>query len=506
MPHPLRLATHLSLCSRAAGVLLLLQVLACSGQVAQEPGAQEGGDGSPEAAWLEAIGTGAAQTARVCERGATDRVARALCGDSAPAIGSLEDLYRALQLAEPEQRYVAATTHSLGLSARSVSAANPRVLLFPNTSTQAEPLAYEQVVATGFTRGEQRVELLGLDPATYEYNFYLLTFEQTCNRSRCSPEDLLTSKVESDWSAWTLYSDRELEDTPLDCVTCHQPFGAGSHKQMLMRQVVDPWMHWSDFRGGDETLCPELPPEGEAPKVIATSDGLDLLEAIEGTSGSYAGVPLPELQAARSGEVLADYLIDAELLIQGSPAPPHLYEQLAFRTREALCERFHTGASPSWDEDRRLAQARGLPVPFYAPDILDPERRAELRSDRAGWLRRFDTEQPFELATSLIDEEAARAIGFVPRPEDGAPEILRALCSRCHAASTPANLARARFDVDALDAVEPATFRAVRERLSLPKDSPRLMPPQRVADLPDWAIERIITYLEGRCATPGGCR
>ena len=53
---------------------------------------------SPEDVWLSRIGTGPAQTARVCGRGATDRVATALCNKATPPIRGLDDLYRALRL------------------------------------------------------------------------------------------------------------------------------------------------------------------------------------------------------------------------------------------------------------------------------------------------------------------------------------------------------------------------------------------------------------------------
>ena len=89
---------------------------------------------SPEDVWLSRIGTGPAQTARVCGRGATDRVATVLCDKSTPPIRSLDDLYRALHLGRPGQRLVAATVNSLGLSARTVSSLNPRVLVFDDGS------------------------------------------------------------------------------------------------------------------------------------------------------------------------------------------------------------------------------------------------------------------------------------------------------------------------------------------------------------------------------------
>ena len=129
--------------------------------------------------------------ARVCARGADDRVAQALCASPPAAISSLEDLYGALQLASPDKRRLAATTHSLSLSGRTVSGANPRVVVLADNSVPGG-LPYEGVVATAFARGEQQVELVALDPATYEYNFYLLRFVQRCNASRCTSEPLLT--------------------------------------------------------------------------------------------------------------------------------------------------------------------------------------------------------------------------------------------------------------------------------------------------------------------------
>ena len=464
---------------------------------------------SPDDVWLSRIGTGPAQTARVCGRGATDRVATVLCDKSTPPIRSLDDLYKALHLGRPGQRLVAATVNSLGLSARTVSSLNPRVLVFDDTSHLTEPINYERFVVAGFTRGEQLVELAGLDPATYEYTFYLFRFEQACNRSRCTPEDLLTEKIESGWTSWTLYADHDLEDTPLDCLSCHLPFGKGTHKMLLMRQVTDPWMHWSDFRGGDErTLCPIQPPDGSPGKRVVTAEGLDILRAIEGTAGRFAGVPAPELHGAESGKALAKFLVDAEQSIRISPYPPgYPYEQVSFQTRETVCERFYTGTSPTWDRQRRESLARGLPVPFYRPDVFEPSRRAEVLSDRAAFLRRHAPEDAADVAASFIGPEIATEVGFLPREKDSAPELLRSMCVRCHATNTDARLKRARFNVEAIetDRVAPATFLAIKRRLSLPKRSPELMPPWRVGELPPWAIARIERYLRDHCTEPGAC-
>ncbi len=463
---------------------------------------------APEDVWLARIGTGPAQTARVCGHGATDRVATALCDKATAPIRGLPDLYRALRLDQTGERLVAVTTHSLGLSARTVSGLNPRVLVYQDISHKRRRVNYEEVVVTTFARGEQLVELAALDPATYEYNFYLLRFTQACNRTRCTPEDLLTERIESGWVDWTLYSDRDLEDTPLDCVSCHLPFGPGTHKQLLMRQEFDPWMHWSDFRGGDErTLCPERPADGSAGKIVATAEGLDLLRAVEGAAGHYAGVAMATLYAAESGKIFASYIADSEGLIRSSPYRPadYPYGQIGFSTREVLCERFHTGTSPTWDRQRREARERGLAMPYYGPDVVDAQRRAEVAPDRAAFLRRHAADDAFDVAASFIAADVPGAVGFVPRQEDTAPEILRAMCVRCHAAKTDARFRRARFNAEAIDRIGPVTATAIRRRLSLPRTSPEIMPPLRVAELPSWAIARIDRYLRDRCTDPGAC-
>ena len=93
---------------------------------------------SPEDVWLSRIGTGPAQTARVCGRGATDRVATVLCDKSTPAIRSLDDLYRALRSRpRPASGSSRRRSHSLGLSARTVSGLNPRVLVYRGHQPQA---------------------------------------------------------------------------------------------------------------------------------------------------------------------------------------------------------------------------------------------------------------------------------------------------------------------------------------------------------------------------------
>ena len=337
---------------------------------------------------------------------------------------------------------------------------------------------YEEFVAAGFTRGEQLVELVALDPATYEYKFYLLRFEQACNRSRCTPEDLLTEKIESGWTGWTLYADRDLEDTALDCLSCHLPFGKGTHKLLLMRQVTDPWMHWSDFRGGDErTLCPIQPPDGSPGKRVVTAEGLDILRAIEGTAGRYAGVPVPELHAAKSGKVLAKFLVDAE----GHSRQP-LSPRLPLRTAQFpdagdRLRALSTGTSPTWDRQRRESLARGLPVPYYRPDVFEPSRRAEVVADRAAFLRRHAPDDASDVAASFIAPRSRPKLAFFPAKKTVRPRS----SDRCaFAVMRPARM-RASSGLGSTPRRSTTSRRRRRRRfarrLSLPRRSPELMPP-----------------------------
>jgi hypothetical protein len=217
-------------------------------------------------------------------------------------------------------------------------------------------------------------------------------------------------------------------------------------------------------------------------------------------------VPVSELHAAKSGERFISFLVAAEALGRSSPGQDKFpLGQLSFPAREALCERFRTGKSPTWDQHRRESSERGLPTPYYGPDVVDPGRRAELVADRAAFLRRHAADDSFDVAASFMGADVGPAVGFVPRREDAARDILRSMCVRCHAANVDHRLGRARFNAEAIDQIGPVTATAVRRRLSLPRSSPELMPPLRVGELPSWAIALVERYRREHCTDPGAC-
>jgi hypothetical protein len=234
-----------------------------------------------------------------------------------------------------------------------------------------------------------------------------------------------------------------------------------------------------------------------------------LLGRLEGASGQYGGIPVADLVQAKSGDLFSAFLVDAELTIRASPYQPsnYPYAQVYFASKDVLCERVQMGTSPSWDQARVDALSRGLPVPYYGYDVLDPAQRRQVEEDRAAFLSRHADEDAFDVAMSLLGADVSSAVGFTPLPDDDAPQILRSLCVRCHAEGTDPRLNRARFNAEHIERIEPATARAIRTRISLPRTSPLLMPPLRVGELPAWAIQRIDSYLSEHCsdARPGAC-
>ena len=175
---------------------------------------------------------------------------RLFCGDEPPEITSLHDLQAAFGL-EPERlggvSGSALAGHSTSLTTRSVSAINPRAILFrlvvPLTDESVPPI---ELVALAFTRGEQFVELVRDRDRRASCASTWSRFEQACNEraAGCTPGDLLTEAIERDWREVTLYDEAVLENTVLDCATCHQPDGPGTPKILRMQEFEAPWTHW----------------------------------------------------------------------------------------------------------------------------------------------------------------------------------------------------------------------------------------------------------------------
>jgi hypothetical protein len=151
---------------------------------------------SAEMYWLTQIGWGRAQTDRVCARGRQDPVARALC--AYPALSSLEDMLRAFWPAGRmlEENYTFGVNyHSAALASRFVSAVNPVVVItslapYDDGEDAGERARAEFTdLAISFARGDQLVELMGIDIPNQRVNFIFSpsVMLATCPRAAAPP-------------------------------------------------------------------------------------------------------------------------------------------------------------------------------------------------------------------------------------------------------------------------------------------------------------------------------
>jgi hypothetical protein len=471
--------------------------------------------------WLTKVGWGAAQTDRVCARGNRDAIARALCSQPRARLSSLDELLHAFW---PNGRsffknYSAGlTNHSQALSARTVSALNPAVILssldeFAPGGDGARP-GFATDLAISFTRGDQLVELLGLDVENRRLNFYLLAFGHACRAAgNCTATDVLGPRIERDWTSWTLYQDEDIEDTPLACLVCHQSEGPGMPKRVLIRQFAPPWLHWGQpssatFELGcadrSRVLLSQVP-RPDATAVIANLAG-SFVQAHAGES-HFAGVPIDTLLAQRSGEEvfnIARQMRAAILRRDGistnreSDFPleePHKFNSIGVIT-EQYCP---NPVIDTWNAYRNdVLLQRGLPIPHHQFDVIGTDAGVAARTDYAAFLQRAGSSDPLEILAPLMGDDVATAVGFYPSPDADAPAILRQMCGRCHTGMETPGTRRAAFDARNLERLNPLTMAAVMRRLRLAADDPELMPPRRAGEMPAWAIDRIGAYFATR--------
>ncbi|HEX4340839.1 MAG TPA: c-type cytochrome [Polyangiaceae bacterium] len=421
-----------------------------------------------------------------CSRPGNDTVRTVFCGSSAPVIGGLTDLERLLTLSfdTPDGGYTSSystgfgTTadlrtvlvgHSTALSAQLVSPINPRAII----------LGQSDVLA--FNRGIQQVELVSFDLKRSLLDFFLVTFEQACNHSTegCTPSDLYTSKIESNWTNVTVQDDEELKDTPSDCRQCHER--GLDEPILLMRELEGPWTHFFAPAQASDAILPE-------------ASGVDLLNDFIAAKGdeSYAGVPAPVIRAT------------VGLTLQSAVNLP---QPLFFDGQAILTERWPYGPdgyaktpsrSPTWDGTyEAFKRGEELPLPYFDPRATDAAKQAKLTAAYRDYVAEPSSAAPLpELSDIFPDDPQTRAeIGLQTEPGATPAQALVQACGTCHNDVLDQSVSRARFNV-ALSHLAPAELAVAIERLKTARGAPGAMPPAGRRQLDPTTLASVVDYLK----------
>ncbi len=435
---------------------------------------------------LVGLPTGDAQLATICGRGHNNALTTALCGGS--AVTSLTDLQSALKLgfgdittngkngAGGNPAFVL-LGHSTSLVARSVSAINPRAVVF---TTAAGKKSTPGFVAMGFTRGEQFVEIAAHDATTDLLSFYLVVFQQACNANPkgCTAGELVTPAIEKNWTGFTVYEDEDLKNTVVDCRQCHQPGGPSTQATLLMHELKDPWTHWfrNDNAGGVALLADYHAAHGASEdygpvpaSLVDKSDGRSLEDLVErngfGAQNVFDSTVI-------EGEVKRSATNQPSL-----NAPP--------------------GTSATWQQlYDNAAAGNSIPVPYHDVKVTDPQKLADMSLAYQNFLagKTQMTDLPDIRRVFLLD--ALPDLTFRPKAGLDGKGVIVQMCAQCHNDKLDASLSRARFDVTKLDTMSRAAKDLAIARMQMASTSRLRMPPVIFRSFTDESLNLAIEELQ----------
>jgi len=498
---------------------------------------------------------GQAQISKLCDELAvlnrSDIVRNVFCNSPAPTITSLGDLQELIGLkfmtpADPtfngQRPMFVLSGHSTSLVAKSTSAINPRAIIFSNFDQRS----LGNIVAMGFNRGEQFVEIVTVDRNSRELFFYLLVFEQSCNvNNACTNGDLLTRAIELNWTDYTVYSQTDLKNTILDCLQCHQPDGPTTPSILRMQEINFPWTHFltTGTEGGNALLDDYFSAHTSndvyaniPANLISFTEPFELELFISEfspvpISGGGGGVPgpqppttapppiastppattrpIPPPSASPTPPVIASPPMDGwGLATQPNQFDSEIIEQ-EVRTSNIQQPFVNDppGISQTW-ETIYEASVRGefIPVPYHDVKVTDPIKLANMSQAYSDFMSGVLTAADLPDIRDVFLESQLPAIGFKVKPGlDGAGIVTQA-CTQCHNSKLDQTITRARFNVDlsmmsdtvggVLMGVERDNELAVAiSRLQLSDNDIRKMPPVIFKTLDQAEIDLAIQYL-----------
>jgi len=396
--------------------------------------------------------------------------------------------------------------HSAGLNRRLVNPINPRAIVHTEVANRYEPTP--GFVAFSFVRGEGFAEIITHDPQRDDLDFFLFKFNYHCvDPSNCTNEELFSEQFESGWQGYTLYGGPDLENTPFDCLPCHKGglrTRPENRTSLLMFQLNSMWMHWlydnQHFRGWTDNFWAPGP----------FTAGLQLYVAAHATpeeplGETYGGIPNGALYGSRP-EALED-LIEANGYGNGFDVAA--YDPNGFGTPLLQDDRgLGMFFAYPWEELYEL-NLNGLMIspPGPGEEPFDRQKLEALAAAYSAYRNGESTEFPD--VPDVFEELNRGALGFTVMPGLSPPEILVQACSQCHHDGLNQDISRAQFKLgpiargrsgsalgDHFADLKAGELLLVQERINLPVDHLKAMPPLRLRALDAEERARVSAWLE----------
>jgi mono/diheme cytochrome c family protein len=412
-----------------------------------------------------------AQYDKLCATKRGDSFFKLICGGGVrPNIPDFKGLLALVGL--DQQRAFALTGNSTSLVGQSVSALNPRIIVFPRVKDTLEKLP--QLIALGFVRGEQFVEVVSRDLTTGEPNFYLISFEQACSYTGCDLANLLTEEIEHKWTAYSIYTEQDLENTSMSCNACHQPGGHGTPRILRMQELSSPWLHWFPQRfvrrtDSDRVLTAQF---------VGTHD----------VEAQYGGIDVKTISNAIDEGSGAQ--LEALVRSEGYGAQPNVFDP------RIEAEAKSGATSATWLAQFTTAlRGDAIAVPYPRADVTDALKRpAAVQSYR-------DVVTGVAPRATLVDlrgvfsQDAMEKLSYVPQTGADGRSVLLQMCSRCHDGRADPLAGRSRFNVQKLAEMPRVEKDLAIARLREPAGARAAMPPWRAGRLTSAALDAAITEL-----------
>lgn len=408
---------------------------------------------------------------RLCATLRNDAFFKRICGGFRPNIPDLASLLRLVGL--EQERAFALTGNSTSLVAKSVSALNPRVIVFPRVAPTLEQK--DDFVIVSFVRGEPFAEVASRDPVSGEPNFYLFTFERACDyQGTCDLASRLTEELEHDWTAYSIYPETDLENTSVDCLTCHRPGGFGTKKILRMQELASPWLHWFPQRFVQRT---------DSDRVL-TAQFVD----VHSVDKQYGGVPITTIQNALDDGSGAQ--LEALIRAEGFGEQPNAFDPRIEAEAKA------SEQSATWLAQWTLStQGKAITVPYPKVDVTDEAKRlAASASYKSVVMGAAGRETLLDLR-DVFSQDATEKLSFVPQAGADGRAVLVQMCARCHDGRADPAIGRSKFNVLELDAMSADEKAAASQRIQEPATSVKHMPPWRSGTLTPEAVTAALAEL-----------